>query len=218
MLTTHLLLALSSSLSGAKPLFLPGASLACIGQLHLWLKNFHTQYFWRYIWNTANVFRGARMGGVPHSSVFCAVASCRSWLSLEYRRYESGRHSDGGKSHCLCREANTSCPGRSSGTLLVNVYIFMARNSPVARTSSLSSLHAHTQTHSTLSRTPHRELNLILHNTHKQTRFHVPGGILTRTPSKRMAQTLSLDSAATGIGFISVHWPIDRLHILITIS
>jgi hypothetical protein len=90
------------------------------------------------------MFSGApELWGGRHCSAFCTVALCRSCLSLEYREYEPGRHSDGGKSHCICRGTNTGYPVYSLDTQLINVYIFMARQPLVDRNSSLSKLHDH---------------------------------------------------------------------------
>jgi hypothetical protein len=61
----------------------------------------------------------------------------------------------------------------------------------------------HTQTHTTVGRTPldegsarRRDLYLTTHNTVQETNMHAPGGIRTRNPSKRSAA----DRAVSGIG------------------
>jgi hypothetical protein len=85
---------------------------------------------------------------------------------------------------------------------------FLWRNSPQwTMPSSLSRLHDHTQTHTTIGRTPldewsARRRDFYLTTTqHSQERdIHAPGGIRTRNPSKRALQTHALDCAATGIG------------------
>jgi hypothetical protein len=87
---------------------------------------------------------------------------------------------------------------------------FQRRNSPQwARASSLSRLHDHTQTHTTLGRTPldkrsarPRDLYLTTHNTHKNQAFMTPAGFEPIIPASERQQTDSLDGAATGIGMI----------------
>jgi hypothetical protein len=83
---------------------------------------------------------------------------------------------------------------------LVNVFSFQRLDIPPppkrARVSLLSTLHDHTQTHTTVGRTPldegsarRRYLYLTTQTLYK-TNIHVPGGIRTHNPSKRFAADL----------------------------
>jgi hypothetical protein len=74
-----------------------------------------------------------------------------------------------------------------------------------------SRLHDHTQTHTTVGRTPldegsarHRDLYLTTHNTHNtQTSMH-PAGFEPAASASERPQIHALDCAATGIGIIHI--------------
>jgi hypothetical protein len=87
------------------------------------------------------------------------------------------------------------------------IYFFPFRNRPSwARASSLSTLHDHTQTHTTLGRTPldewsarRRDLYLTTHNIHKRQTSMPPAGFEPAIPASERPHTHTLDRAATGI-------------------
>jgi hypothetical protein len=76
-----------------------------------------------------------------------------------------------------------------------------------ARASSLSRLHDHTQTDTTLARTPldewsarHRDLYLITHNTQNRHTSMLHTEFEPAIPASEGPQNNALDRAATGIG------------------
>jgi hypothetical protein len=82
-------------------------------------------------------------------------------------------------------------------------------NSPYywARAFPLSRIRDHTQTHTTLGRTPLDEwsarrgnLYLTIHNIHKRQTCVFPVGFESTIPASEQPRTHALDSAATGIG------------------
>jgi hypothetical protein len=100
----------------------------------------------------------------------------------------------------------------SKHTKLVTCTLFSWRNSTLwAKASSLLRLHDHTQTHTTVGRTPldewwarRRDLYLTTHNNHKRQTSMPAAGFEFTMPGSERPQTLALDRAATGSGALHI--------------
>jgi hypothetical protein len=91
--------------------------------------------------------------------------------------------------------------------LQTNIFSQWRNSLQWVRASSLTRLPDHTQTHTTLGRTPldvwsarRRDLYLTAHNTHKKQTSTPPTGFEPAIPASERPQTHALDRAATAIG------------------
>ena len=95
----------------------------------------------------------------------------------------------------------------NDGIRKLQVFLFMTQQPPVCRTSSLSRLHDHIQTHTTVGRTTlggwsagRTDLYLTAHNIHKRQPPMPLAGFEPAIPASELMQTDTIDRASTGTG------------------